>query len=158
MGWTFLVPLKANRLANRDGAKNRPPGEWPIEASGTVLHLRGFGLVKVFRIVATNGDTAYWASNDLEMTELQRLANAEGAWAVEEFHRGLKQHGGAEQAQVRAARAQRNHIGCAIRALVRLEYHRFTTGVSWFEAKLGIIRDAVRAYLARPLYRLPSTA
>lgn len=25
--------------------------------------------------------------------------------------------------------------GCALRAFVRLEYHRFTTGVSWFEAK-----------------------
>jgi hypothetical protein len=41
---------------------------------------------------------------------------------------------------------------------VRLEYHRFTTGVSWFEAKARIIRSAVRDYLAKPLYRLPSTA
>jgi hypothetical protein len=59
---------------------------------------------------------------------------------------------------VRAADAQRSHIGCSVRAFVRLEYHRFSTGVSWFEAKAQVIRPAVRAYLAQPLYLLPSTA
>jgi len=69
--------------------------------------------------------------------------------------RGLKQFTGVERCQVRAERGQRNHIGCAIRAFVRLEYHRFTTGVSWFAAKYAIVRDAVRRYLAAPTYRLP---
>ena len=55
-------------------------------------------------------------------------------------------------------RGQRNHIGCAIRAFVRLEYHRFTTGVSWFAAKYALVREAVRAYLADPIYRLPTPA
>ena len=68
---------------------------------------------------------------------------------------GLKQFTGVEGCQVRAERGQRNHIGCAIRAFVRLGYHRFTTGVSWFAAKVGIIRDAVRAYLANPRLTLP---
>ena len=36
--------------------------------------------------------------------------------------------------------------------------HRFTTGVSWFEAKMRVIRDAVRAYLARPTIGLPEPA
>src|SRR5436305_1290595 len=73
------------------------------------------------------------------------------------YHRGLKQHCGVERAQVRHPDAQRNHIGCALRAFVRLEYHRFSTGVSWFEAKLQVIREAVKVFLARPLYRLPVT-
>jgi putative transposase len=59
---------------------------------------------------------------------------------------------------VRAERGQRNHIGCAIRAFVRLEYHRFTTGESWFAAKWGIVREAVRRYLADPWFRLPTGA
>jgi hypothetical protein len=49
----------------------------------------------------------------------------------------------------------RNHIGLAIRAFLRLEWHRFHNGVSWFEAKVNIIREAVRAYLATPFLRLP---
>jgi putative transposase len=45
-------------------------------------------------------------------------------------------------------------LSWAVRAFVRLEYHRYTTGVSWFEAKMRIIRDAVRAYLANPTITL----
>src|SRR5262245_41302457 len=157
-GWVWLTRLKSNRLVNPDRQGLRPVGQVLIAASGTVVHLQGYGLVKVFRIVAPDGDTQHGASNDLGVDELTRLSLAELSWGIEEYHRGLKQHCGVERAQVRAARAQRNHIGCAIRAFVRLEYHRFTTGVSWFEAKFRIIRDAVRAYLAQPVYRLPATA
>jgi putative transposase len=39
-----------------------------------------------------------------------------------------------------------------------LEVHRLRTGVSWFEAKTAIVREAVRAYLAQPLYTQTSTA
>jgi putative transposase len=42
------------------------------------------------------------------------------------------------------------------RAFVRLEYHRFTTGVSWFTAKWGIVREAVRADLRNPTHLLPN--
>jgi putative transposase len=88
------------------------------------------------------------------MDELTRLAHAEQCWGIENYHRGLKQCCGAERAQVRAARAQRNHIGLAIRAFLRLEHHFYTTGVSRYEAKARIVRGAVRAYIANPLYRL----
>jgi len=63
-----------------------------------------------------------------------------------------------ERAQVRAARAQRNHIGLCLRAFLRLECYCDHAGISWFEAKTAIIRPAVRAYLANPLYTLPATA
>ena len=59
-----------------------------------------------------------------------------------------------ERCQAAVGRAQRNHIGLAMRAFLRLERHFFATGVSWFEAKAAIIRGAVRAYIARPLYAL----
>lgn len=157
-GWTFLTRLRSNRRVNLDRRGNRPVNELPIGAAGTVVHLAGFGLVKVFRIVATDGDTEHWVTNDLAMGEPGRLMYAERAWGVEEYHRGLKQYTGVERCQVRYGRAQRNHVGLAIRAFVRLEYHRFTTGVSWFEAKARIVRDAVRRYLEQPLYRLPLRA
>jgi hypothetical protein len=59
---------------------------------------------------------------------------------------------------VRAAIAQRNHIGCALGAFLRLEQHLVATGVSWWEARASIIRAAVRLYLAHPRYTLASTA
>jgi len=155
-GWTFLTQVRRNRRVNLDRQGNRRIDELPISPAGTVVHLEGFGLVKAFRIVASNGDTGYWVTNDLGMDELTRLAVAEQAWGIEVYHRGLKQHRGAERCQMRQRRAQRNHIGMSIRAFVRLEWHRFTTGVSWFEAKVGIIREALRLYLTQPVFALPT--
>jgi len=39
-----------------------------------------------------------------------------------------------------------------------LEAHRLRTGISWFDAKTGIIRSAMRLYLAHPTITLGSTA
>lgn len=157
-GWRWLTQLKSNRLVNPDGRGNRAVSEVEISEQGTVVHLKGYGFVKVFLIVAPDGDREYWATNDLEVDELVRLKFAEQYWTIETYHRGLKQCCGVERAQVRAARAQRNHIGMAIRAFLRLEHHRLLTGISWFEAKTDIIREAVQTYLTQPLYVLSSTA
>jgi putative transposase len=153
-GWTFLTQLKANRRVNPGRQGLRPVSEAAIESTGTIVWLEGFGEVRVFKIVSRDGDIEYWATNDLAMDELTRLAHAEQCWAIENYHRGLKQCCGVERSQVRATRAQRNHIGLAIRAFLRLERHCFTTGVSWYEAKAEIYRGAVRAYIAHPLYKL----
>jgi putative transposase len=154
LGWRWLTQLKENRNVNLDRQGLKPVSQTAIVAVGTVVHLEGYGLIRVFKIVSRDGDIEYWATGDLAMDELERLRLSEWCWAIEDYHRGLKQCCGVERAQVRAARAQRNHIGLAIRAFLRLEHHFFTTGVSWYEAKARIIRGAVRAYLAKPLYGL----
>jgi hypothetical protein len=63
-----------------------------------------------------------------------------------------------ERCQLRRARAQRNHIGFAIRAFLRLESWCFRHWTTWFDAKAGILCEAVRAYLAHPKYRLAEGA
>jgi putative transposase len=156
--WRWLTQLKGNRLVNPDGGGNRPLGECVIAEAGTRVHLQGYGFIRAFRIVAPDGGTEHWATGDERMDELTRLKYGEWALGIEQYHRGLKQHCGVERAQVRAAQAQRNHVGCAIRAFLRLEQHRLVTGISWWEAKTSIIREAVRAYLAAPRYTLSSTA
>jgi putative transposase len=158
LDWRWLTQLRSNRLVNPDRTGNRAVRECAIAETGTVVHLKDYGMVKVFRIVTPAGDTEYWATNDLGMDEGARRKYAEFAWGIEVYHRALKQECGVERAMVRAARAQRNHIGCAIRAFVRLEWHRLRTGIGWKLAKEGIIRQAVRRYLAHPWYTLPATA
>jgi putative transposase len=156
--WRWLTQLRSNRLVNPDRTGNRAVRDCMIAETGTVVHLKDYGMVKVFRIVTPAGDTEYWATNDLEMDEGERLKYAEFAWGIEVYHRALKQECGVERAMVRAGRAQRNHIGCAIRAFVRLEWHRLRTGIGWKLAKEGIIRAALRRYLAHPWYILPASA
>lgn len=152
-GWHFLTQVRSNRRVDLDRTGNKAICNQPIAGTGTVVHVEGFGLVKAFRLAATNGSTEYWITNDLAMDELTRVTYAQRSWAIEEYHRGLKQYTEVERCSARRVRSQRNHIGFALRAFVRLEWHRFHTGISWFEAKWSIFRDAVRAYLSNPRYR-----
>ena len=154
-GWHWLTRLRGDRVVSPDDRRQRRLDEVAACASGTVLHLRGYGLIKVFRIVTPDGDMEHWATNDLGMGEGARRHYAEMSFAIENYHRELKQYCGVEKCRVRASRAQRNHIGLSLRAFLRLEWHFFTTGVSAFEAKLRLVRDAVRSYLARPFIILP---
>ena len=97
-------------------------------------------------------------TGQVDLSTLYRLKYAELSWSIEEYHRGIKQLVGVERCIARKAIAQRNHIGLALRAFLRIERHRFLTGISWFETKASIIRQAVRAYLAKPIYTLNPTA
>lgn len=158
LGWVWLTRLKANRLVNPDRSGLRPVARVETNTHGTLVHLKGYGLIRLFKIVATDGNIEWWASHDLTMRPLTRVRFAGYAWTIEHYHRGLKQFCSIERAQVRAARAQRNHIGLCLRAFLRLEWHCYRSGISWFEAKAAIIRPAIRAYLTNPLYTLPATA
>ncbi|WP_052128661.1 hypothetical protein [Neosynechococcus sphagnicola] len=107
---------------------------------GTVVHLKDYGFVRVFKIVALEGDIDYWATDDVQLSPLKRQHWAEFEWLMEAYHRGHKQCCGVEKAQVRSARAQHNHIRLAIRAFLRRSIHWFNTGISCYESKLSIVR------------------
>lgn len=156
--WDWLTQLKGNREVSIDRTGNRPLSDILIPPQGQVVHLKGYGWVKVFRTVGTYGDAEYWATSRLDMTLEQAAFYALDADQIETYHRGLKQFTGIERGQFRLEVAQRNHISLAIRAFVRLEVYRWRTGISWFEAKASIIRSAIRDYLAHPTYTLCSTA
>jgi hypothetical protein len=171
LDWAFFTRLEKNRKVNPDDTYNRQIREIEIPEEGRVVHLKGYGFVKVFRTDSTDGDAEdedpgeseekniqYWATNNLEMTEEKREELARRAWGVETYHRRLKQYCGVERSQCQSARAQHNHIQMSIRAFLRLELHRVETAISFYESKTAIIREAIRAYLADPTHVLPSSA
>jgi putative transposase len=157
-GWEWLTRLKSNRQVSLRAGEQQAVSDLAIPVTGLTVHLRGYGMVKVFRTVDPNDNADYWATSCLSLTETQRDAFASRAWLIETYHRTLKQFTGVERGQFRLERSQRNHIGLALRAYVRLEWHRWRSRLAIFDAKLDIIRDAIRLYLAHPKYRLPSTA
>ena len=64
----------------------------------------------------------------------------------------LKQCCEVEKSQERKAVSILRHLLLALRAFLRLEVYRLRTGMSWYEVKWTILREAIRAYLANPLY------
>lgn len=158
LGWTWLTRLKSNRKVRVAFGSPQPIGTVTVPDEGREVYLPGYGSIRVFRVVATNGDTDYWATGDLRMDALTRLKYGEFSWRIEEYHRGIKQFCGVERCQARRAKAQRNHIGMSIRAFLRMECYCFARGWSWFQAKMDVIRDAVRTYLTNPYMLLPKCA
>lgn len=159
LGWHFLTRLKANRQIRVAGGQRQAVAEAGLcGGDGTVSWLKGFGEIKVFGVRATDGTSEYWATSRKQMTEKERESEATRAWRIEMYHRALKQQCLIERAQCRRLRPVLNHIGLCIRAFVRLESHCYREKMSWIEAKTGITRDAVRAYLANPRYSLLPTA
>ena len=156
--WHWLTRLKCNRLVNPDKSENVPLQAVEIPGEGRVVHLRGYGMVRVFRIVATDGDTEYWATDLRDMDEPTRKEGARQAWGIEVYHQGIKQYCGVERARVRSAQAQKFHVRCSLRAFLRLEALRLREATSWYEAKMRIVREAVRSYLAHPTICLSLTA
>ena len=68
LNWHWLTQLKENREVSLDRSGNRAISEIFIPSQGTVVHLKGYGWIKVFRTVAKNGDAEYWATSRLDMT------------------------------------------------------------------------------------------
>ena len=65
------------------------------------MHLKGYGMIVVFRIVTPDGDTEYWATSQVAMTPLEREQVAAQIWTIEVYHWGLKQFCGIERCPVR---------------------------------------------------------
>ena len=92
------------------------------------------------------------------MQEVDRRDLSRQVFAIENYHRQLKQCCGVERAQVRSAQAQKCHIVLSLWAFVRLEAHRLQTGISGYAAKADLIREAIRRYLQKPTIILQPTA
>lgn len=157
--WSWLARLKSNRQVNPDDTGNVRIDSLDIPDEGLTVHLKGYGFVKVYRTVLKHQNatkTHYWATDDLEMDIETFQDLTKQAWSIETYHRGIKQFCGIEKCQARLETSQRNHILLALRAFLRLEFHRIKTASSWFEAKTSIIRHAIRSYLENPTIRLSS--
>ena len=157
-GWCFLTRLKSNRQVNPDNNGNVSVETLLPPVEGQVVHLREFGFVRLFRTAAPNGGGEYWITNQAEMTEAERHDWERQSFKIENYHRGLKQCCAVERCQCRSKVKQHGHILLSLRAFVRLEANRLATGLSWYEAKREIVRDAIRHYLAMPTVKIGPTA
>ena len=157
LGWEFVTRLRSNRLVNPDQAGHVAVSEVEAGPAGRVVQLKGYGLVRLFRTASRDGRAEYWATSRLGLRADERAELEREAWGVESYHRSLKQYCGAERSQVRSAVGQANHLLLAVRTYLRLEVHRVRTGVSHFDAKCRIVREAMRAFLTDPrLAHLPT--
>ena len=86
-------------------------------------------MIKVFCIIPPNDERDFWATDVLDLEEKIRSELARKSSKIEQYHRGLKQFYGIELCQAQSATSQRVHILMVIRAFLRFEMARISTGL-----------------------------
>jgi hypothetical protein len=127
--WTFFTPLKSTRLGSMSKEQGDIQGAemaWTPDRLTHGVVVKGKEVpfkVRLFKLVAPNGDSAWVITNDLDETVTAQVAADPSAvrWQGEELHRGLKPLTGSEKCQCRLARAQRNHLACCYHAWVSVK-------------------------------------
>ena len=69
-------------------------------------------------------------------------------WSIERFHRAIKQVCNVERFQVRNENPIRNHIFCALKAFIKLEFMRFNERIlHWYKLKRALYTVTIRKYI-----------
>lgn len=158
LGLTFYTTLKSNRLVSlnkEDGYIHLNEIEWSKEQekNGIIIKLKKVPFkVKLFKVVATNGDIDWIITNDLDETVTTQVAQEADdlRWQVEEFHRGLKQLTGSEKCQCRKARSQRNHLACCYHAWLSLKVQAKALDKTIYRVRTDLFSDYLRTQLQHP--------
>jgi len=155
---TFYTTVKRNRrvsLTKEDGSIGLEDIDWTEErlTHGVIVRLHKVPFpVRLFKLVATNGDIDWVITNDLDETITTQVAQDANdvRWDVEELHRGLKQLTGSAKCQCRTGRSQRNHLACCYHAWLSLKVKARELGKTLYQVRADLFRDYLRAELRNP--------
>jgi hypothetical protein len=155
---TFFTTLKSNRLVSlskEQGYVHLEEVAWTPERmiQGVLVKLKEVPFpVRLFKLVAPDGDIDWVITNDLDETMTAQVAedSSDVRWQVEELHRGLKQLTGTEKCQCRAARAQRTPLACCYHAWVSLKVQAQELGQTMSALRESWFSHYLRAELRNP--------
>ena len=154
----FVTTLKSNRLVSLSkdtGYQHLDTIVWTQETlhTGILVKLKEVPFqVRLFKIVATNGDIDWVITNDLDSYLNSQIIQQEHGvgWKIEELHRELKQLTGIEKCQCQQARSQRNHIACCYHAWLSLKAKARELKITLYQARSMLFSEYLRAELQHP--------
>lgn len=147
--WQWITNLKSNRQVSVEQGTYTAIADLDLaEKQVRKVWLKEYGFILVCLIVDQDGGKTYLATSDLSLTNYETFTNHfHHRWAVEEFHRGIKQTTGIEKCYSIKATSQKTHIFTAFVTFIRLERRRLTERISWYEQKAEIVRNTTFNYL-----------
>ena len=158
-GWTFYTNLKSNRkvsITKEIGYQDLTEIQWTHEQliSGQLVRIKEVPFwLKLFKLVATNGDIEWVITNKLaeDFTRLRAIQAVQVRWQVEEFHRSFKQLTGSEKCQCRKARSQRNHLACCYAAWVAIKVKACELKTTIYQVRNKLFTEYLKLQLQNPL-------
>ena len=157
-GWTFYTNLKSNRkvsITKEVGYQDLTEIEWSREEliSGKLVRIKEVPCwLKLFKLVATNGDIEWVITNKLaeDFTRLRAIQATQVRWQVEEFHRSFKQLTGSEKCQCRKERSQRNHLACCYAAWVAIKVKACELKTTIYQVRNKLFAEYLKLQLRNP--------
>ena len=157
----FYTTLKSNRLVSitkEEGYIHLDTIEWTPERlqNGITVKLKEVPfLVKLFKLVAKDGDIDWVITNDpaTDLTMTIVRGRNDVRWDVECFHRELKQLTGIEKCQCQNEWSQRNHIACCYQAWLALKVHATELKKTLYRVKHELLSMYLIAELKQPHIR-----
>jgi hypothetical protein len=155
LGLNFMFGIENNRTISIERGQYtqiQKLEDWMDDEQ--TVYLKDYGMVKVFRQIYKKSYRYYIMSHakldllpDIKKSDFESVHAAH--WGIELYHRALKQVCNIENFQVRGINQIKNHLFCALKAFVRLEFMRFDkTITNWYEIQrnlfLGTIRDFIK--------------
>ncbi len=162
----FYTTLKSNRLISitkEEGYIHLQDIDWTPERleKGISVKLKDLPfLVKLFKIVATDGDIDWVITNDpaTDLTTTVVRGRNDVRWDVESFHREIKQLTGIEKCQCQNEWAQRNHIACCYHAWLALKVHATKLKKTLYRTQHDLLSQYLMDELKHPRIRALSLA
>jgi len=157
----FYTTLKSNRLVSltkEEGYIHLQDIDWTPERlkTGILVKLKEVPfLVKLFKIVAMNGDIDWVITNDPATDLTTTIVGGRNAvrWDVECFHREIKQLTGIEKCQCQNEWAQRNHIACCYHAWLALKVYATKLKKTLYRAQHELLSQYLINELKQPHIR-----
>lgn len=157
LNMNFLFGIENNRLISTERGKYiqiQTLEDWSHE--GKSVYLKEYGMVKVFRQIYKKVYRYYIMGvaclddfDGIFYTDFERIHAAH--WCIERFHRAIKQVCNVERFQVRRENQIKNHIFCALKAFVRLEFMRFDKIIPhWYDVQKNLFVEVMRNFITSP--------
>lgn len=154
LGLNFMFGIENNRIISVERGQYiqiQTLEDWRNDEQ--TVYLKDYGMVKVFRQIYKKSYRYYIMSvahlpdlDQIRKVDFERVHDAH--WSIERYHRALKQVCNIERFQVRKKNQIKNHIFCALKAFVRLEFMRFEQTIShWYEIKRDLFLEAMRGFI-----------
>lgn len=151
----FMFGVESNRIISVERGKyiqiQKFEG-WSSDNMHTV-YLKDYGMVKACRQLYKNV-YRYYVMSTAELDHIESVTKIDferihdAHWSIERFHRAIKQVCNIERFQVRNENPIKNHIFCALKAFVKLEFMRFNKSIlHWYEIKRDLYLDTIRSFI-----------
>jgi hypothetical protein len=151
----FMFGIENNRTISSERGTYIQIQKFEGWSSGDMetVYLKDYGMVKVCRQIYKK-EYRYYIMSTFELDNLERITQVDfkrvhdSHWCIERFHRAVKQVCNIERFQVRNENPIKNHVFCAIKAFVKLEFMRFDKKIShWYEIKRDLYVSTIRSYI-----------